>query len=129
MTYSFAVRRDNSNGQYLLAKATYSTLFAPVFRTLSVSEVDSEPFIADIAKFLLAQEYSMLVPNSEVTQIRRDFPFYLIVFKTPVGLDMQIVVMYNFWTGKIDVFSVTAHDKNFESFGQIQQTVRQIAIG
>ena len=42
---------------------------------------------------------------------------------------MQIVLMYNFWTGKIDVFSVTAHDKNFELFGRIQQTVQEIAIG
>ena len=64
LTYSFTVRRDNANNQYLLAKATYSTLFAPTFRTLSISEVDSEPFIADIAKFLIAQEYSMLIPQS-----------------------------------------------------------------
>lgn len=106
--YQFIVT-STDNQSFKVVNASYVQLATPKLVNLTMADIQNDINVQRIAVYVLQQKYESLAPSSKVVLVARDFPYYRLVFDNQQNLYVTVNIVFDFYSGEIQVVSITSN--------------------
>lgn len=99
LLFQFTVSSNNLK-TFVLVNSSYFNPAQPKYVNLTLSDIQNDPNIQLIARYLLQTNYA-LASDSQLLLAARDFPYYRLVFDNQRGGSVTSEVLYNFYSSEV----------------------------